>query len=98
MISVLLFVLRHHHDVVDINENEVQSPENVIDVSLECLSCILESEWHSNVLVQSPRCCYGCLLYALWTDWNLVIGFFQIEDGKNLFSMYGEEEALDEWW
>ena len=65
--------------VIDVSISKVKASKDMVDKPLECLGCIVESEWHTDELKQSKRGSNCCLWHIIRVDGNLVESFDEIQ-------------------
>lgn len=63
-----------HVEVIEVCRGKGESPGDLIDKPLECLSSVSQSERHADVLEESKRCLNCSLWYVQWLDRDLVVG------------------------
>ena len=79
MTLVLLGILASHQDVIYINKNKIQTLTDSVHETLKRLTCILESERHSEELVEPERCDNGSFGHILSSNRDLVIATHKVD-------------------
>ena len=84
---VLVRVSTGNEQVVDVYEDKVESPHDLVHVPLECLSTVTEAERHKVPLVQTKWSYDGCLRDVTWLDRDLVVCLQEIDGREYCLSM-----------
>jgi len=85
MFAMINIVFREYDDIVNIRQCiSFTSLKYRIDISLERLCCIFQSERHKIVFVEAKRSDNGCFVLVSFVDWDLVICFLYIDSREEI--------------
>ena len=73
MVFMLIGCLTGDQQVVDIRKDERETTSNLVQETLETLSSVPKTKWHSNELKNPTRGGNGRLVNVIRVDWNLVV-------------------------
>ena len=76
---------------------EGQVSEYLINESLERLSCIPQSKWHSQEFEKTKRSDNSCFRNVCFLNWYLVVCSYQIKFAVNVGTMQCSCKVLNVW-
>ena len=97
VVQVLLVVPRGDSDVVNIFEAKWKACQNLVDVPLEGLAGISETELHNREFEQSKWSDYRGFLDVIGMNWDLMVGSGEIDFGKYLAAFQINSRVLNVW-
>lgn len=80
---MVCFVLRKDKEVINKGENVRQVAEDIVDVSLQGLGGVTQSEWHEQEFEKTKGCNNGCFFNVFLMNWYLMECLDKVNFGEH---------------